>query len=90
MPDMEQTSDRLRYLNVMSRAQEIYLQRDAKYKGLWKDGGPQDSAFHAQHKASRLVRATADDTFDEGAIDDALDLVNYAVFFILNMEDRRG
>lgn len=75
-----------RQLSTLFAAFVKFQERNAKYRDLWKQGGIEDSANHARHKAHRLVLASMNrDQLDpEDFIDDAIDLINYAVFFIRN------
>lgn len=77
--------------NVLAEAFNEFLKKNAKYKDLWKKGGWQDSAHHVRHKAAR-VAMVLDEQHDMAAgevIEDAIDLINYAVFFIRNAREGR-
>jgi hypothetical protein len=68
-------------LSYFFEAFEIYLERNAKYKDLWAQYGIEDVMLHVRSKFSRLERT--------GDIDDALDLLNYTVFWI-RLKKREG
>lgn len=74
-------------LQVLGEAFEKFQERNAKYKDLWKEGGVSDSVHHIHHKATR-VRVIGS-TDPGAAIDDAIDLLNYTVFFVRNTRDGR-
>jgi len=80
---------------IFDEAYELFEQRDAKYKGLWINGGAEDNAFHLRHKAMRVFRTLQDNLKDlpegmrgegtsvgEMLVEDAYDLINYAAFYI--------
>ena len=75
-------------LLVLQEAFEKFQERNGKYKDLWKKGGWPDSAHHIRSKSERIVNAvTTGATLEEAElyIEDAIDLVNYAVFFVRNV-----
>lgn len=84
------TEEDVAQLGVMLRALEMFHRREEKYNGLWRKDGAIDSAFHAKHKATRVWSRALDMVAgaDED-VEDAIDLINYAVFFIRNVGDGR-
>lgn len=68
----------------------IFIQRNEKYKDLWKDYGWMDSLTHVRSKAMRMIRKFWRDNpeSDEINLDDSYDLVNYVVFFIRNFKEK--
>jgi len=68
-------------LTVLVECLKIFDERNSKYKDLWKEVGQDDNLHHMKHKVARV-----DMMFRSGEtdVDDALDLINYAVFFIRN------
>lgn len=81
----------LEQFKVLMEAFREYLDKNRKYRDLWKDGGATDSIRHLKHKADRAELATerlsrVDPTL---FVEDAIDAVNYAVFFIRNVRDGR-
>jgi len=80
-------------VKFMLQAMAKFDERNARYNDLWQQGGVQDSAHHAKSKALRLMWATDPDTqgnmTDADLVDDAIDLINYAVFFLRNLEAGR-
>lgn len=80
-------------LGVMAEALSIHQQREETHGALWEEHGHIDSAGHIRSKGSRVVRGTAeyDKELALGVRDDALDLINYACFWVRNVdEDRLG
>lgn len=67
---------------VLAHAIETFIERNEEYTDLWKDGGTADSLHHMRHKLMRCERAKSPSVKAESAID----LINYAVFFIRNLE----
>lgn len=77
-------------LEVLAEAFSKFLERNGKYKDLWRQFGYQDSVHHVRSKAGRLNQLLSEQpTSDELdlAIDDAIDIINYAVFFIRNVRE---
>lgn len=77
-------------LQIMLIALQVFSERDPKYHDLWKRRGWLGSLMHIDSKAARLM-----ETFWKGTpgrmpmpddVDDAIDLINYAVFFIRNLQ----
>lgn len=71
---------------VMLSAFDIFRQRNERYQDLWREGGYDDSANSLKHKVMRVVQETRT-TEGEPQIDDALDIINYACFWIRNVND---
>lgn len=88
---------RLEVREILMRAENLYAERDAKYKGLWADAGASDNAFHLRHKALRVFRVFHDQVgFEEPDVwctatltEDAYDLINYCLFYIWCVENGR-
>lgn len=74
---------------ILLEAFDVYLERNARYRDLWKDYGAQDSAHHCKSKALRMYQDLMMNTLGPFDPDDAIDLVNYAVFTIRNVRDGR-
>ncbi len=79
---------------VMFQALDIFVEREQVRGGLWKKMGTHDSAYQLKSKTMRLMAMLSSglekkpELTDE-AVDDALDAVNYAVFFIRNLRAGR-
>jgi len=76
------------HLEMMLEAFLLYKQKNAKYKNLWKVGGWWDSAHHIRHKGLRiggLLEGFKEDHNPSERIEDALDLINYCLFFVRNV-----
>jgi hypothetical protein len=78
---IEASETNLRQLAILVRAYYKFVERNAKYKDLWAEYGIDDSLLHIKSKAARIVRLVAEDGLGAD-IDDAIDLINYTVFFI--------
>lgn len=79
-------------LYIFAESFEIFRERNKKYKDLWKEGGWLDSVHHIRSKAARLATllsgvATLPDA--ETHLDNALDLPNFAAFFVRNVRSAR-
>lgn len=74
-------------LAVLFEAWLIFRERNSKRADLWKQFGWQDSVLHLRSKAARvaLVLDTDLDIEPEDVLDDAVDTINYAVFFLRNV-----
>jgi len=61
-------------------------------RGLWKRHGWKGSVMQVMSKTARLQRHFWEDIVDRQTtpddLDDAYDLINYAVFFILNVQGK--
>ena len=77
---------------VLLRALAIYKERNAGYRDRWKDYGWRGSLFQVRIRAERawttLWNASGDslNTDPDKKINDLIDLINYAVFTIRNIE----
>jgi len=72
-------------LELLLAAFEKFVDRNHHYRDLWMQGGAADSAHHIKSKTARIVWSL--DRLREGHpldADDALDLINYAAFFVRN------
>ena len=77
-------------LLVLQEAFEKFQERNKKYKDLWKKGGWRDSAHHIRSKSERIVHLLSEPSDDSDAelfIEDAIDLINYAAFFVRNVRE---
>lgn len=81
-----------RQLEVLLEAFTKFQERNAKYQDLWIDDDLDDLAANALHKAKRLKMAAQNiaqlDPLD--FVDDAIDLMNYAAFFVRSARDGVG
>jgi hypothetical protein len=89
MTEGDFTEENLAHLEILLEAAEIFKERDEQYRGLWRRFGWLDSLFHIRHKAFRLFRKVeeGDTGWSPKDTDNALDLINYAVFAIRNGRD---
>lgn len=97
----EVTEEDFIQFSVMAAALAKFHERDAKHRGLWRYFGAIDSAHQLRAKATRnynvaieLVRRSPDanrlsEDEQEDRLDDALDAINYAVFFVRNVQEGR-
>jgi hypothetical protein len=84
-------------LEVLVEALNKFRERNAKYRDLWKEGGWSDSAHHVRHKAARVSMCLRGSEHEDGHFssgdpehlvlleEEAIDLINYATFFIRNV-----
>lgn len=73
-------------MDVFREALELFEQRnnsDDGYSDLWKEYGWEDSLVHMRSKLRRVEQRFRNLTSQD--LDDALDLLNYTVFFIRNV-----
>ncbi len=78
MPNHSLTMDDVEQFMTMMEAFEIYKERNDLRQNLWKQDNPGELAGHCISKAKRMCLTAVPGTFE----DDALDLVNYSVFFV--------
>lgn len=64
---------------VLKEATDIYIERERTRGSLWKDFDIEDAMVHIYSKAGRIRKAVE---LGHSAEDEALDLINYAVFYI--------
>lgn len=89
---MSAEQDLHEYTVVLEQATEVLLEREAKYKALWKDSGAVDNAQNLYSKAQRIKRGLEHATSEEVALeyeDDLLDIINYATFTLRNIRAGR-
>lgn len=85
---LDDTEDNREQLLVMAEALGLYQEREAVRHGLWKKSGAKDCAHNLKHKGLRVAFASEQDAI-EAAVDDALDAVNYAAFYVRNVRAGR-
>lgn len=92
----EPTVTHVEQMEVLLQVFAKFVERNAQYKDLWRNGGPRDSANHIESKAARIqhfTRMIADIDWSlsevDAPVDDAIDLINYAVFYIRNVAGAR-
>jgi len=80
------TETNVQQMVVYLEAFELFVQRNSTYEDLWKDYGWMDTLTHLRSKSMRLVRKfwRESPSTDKILLDDAMDLINYAVFFVRN------
>lgn len=86
--DADLTVSEAEQLTVLLDAFLIFRERNARYHDVWQQSGWRGSLYDLRKKVTRLWA-----TFWQGKpsdaqradVDDALDTINYAVFFIRNM-----
>lgn len=96
--DFEATDEDAKQFMVMMEALKKFHERDEKHRGLWRYFGAIDSAHQARAKATRTYNVAIGllkgqfekgDVFGEVVNDDAIDMINYACFFVRNVEEGR-
>lgn len=89
------TQTNIEQMGVFMEAMEIFVERDALRGGLWREGGPEDSAHHLKSKAMRIMTGLAQyigtepQSPSEELDDEGLDAINYAAFAVRNLRIRR-
>lgn len=78
MQEMSQ-QDLQQQLAIFDDAQLIYIKRSKERGQMWKEMGIDDAVHHLKSKAERVFVLHHNDMDAE---DDALDLINYAAFFL--------
>lgn len=73
------------HMVVLFEAFEVMRERNSKYADLWMEYGARDSY---EHMKSKFLRSNLAFTYPED-LDDAIDLINYTVFFIRNIRAGR-
>lgn len=88
-PEGEETIKRM--LGIFEDCLEIFCQRNVRYEDLWKQYGWNDTLVHMRSKVGRTDKQWwlkgAEDATDLTELDDAYDLINYTMFFIMNVMD---
>lgn len=70
-------------VRVFTAALQVYSERDKVHNGLWKKDEPNELSGQALHKAKRLDHhCRPGQENPHQAMEDALDLINYAAFTI--------
>lgn len=91
LPD---TEDNLEQLLVLAECLVIYSSRDGVYGAAWRQYGAVSNVLSMARKVDRvmnewwssLLRGEVSDR-DGEELDDAVDLINYTVFFLRNVRD---
>jgi hypothetical protein len=85
--DLPATDTNVRQAAVLMEAFDKFQERNAKRHDLWKVFGWKDSALHMRSKAARIALALEGDldVDPEELLDDAIDIINYAVFYVRNV-----
>jgi hypothetical protein len=74
---------------VLMEAFDVFMERNARYRDVWKGSGYRGSLFDLRKKITRMWSVFWQGHPDEKAkeCDDALDVINYAAFFVRNVRD---
>ena len=93
MLGLPQTEDNIQMLAIFTRSLIKYIEREEEYGQTWKQFDPADAAHHARHKASRMWafaerpnNVEAGEIVMAAGIDSAIDICNYAAFYIRHFE----
>lgn len=86
---IDNTEDNRNQLRVMVEAVQVYDKRSAVYGQLWQQYGALSNLLSVARKADRLMEEWwhndgAPPVMHKDALDDAVDLLNYTVFFMRN------
>lgn len=79
------TQDEIDHMTVFAQAFAVYRERETEYGAMWKTSGAADNAQMVKSKWNRMTAALTPKVI----ADSALDLINYAAFFFLNMKAGR-
>ena len=87
-PEFDTNTDLSEHEQVLLKALAVYKERNAKYKGAWKEGGWRFSLTQIRGRIDRAWQLwNADPRHNETVkTDDLIDLINLAVFAIRNIE----
>lgn len=88
--EFEDTPTNRDQLMVFIRSMRLFEERNKKYGDLWKEYGWRGNLLHVQSKAARVRKVWWDQATQppgDQDLDDAFDLINYAAFFIRNVEE---
>jgi hypothetical protein len=84
------SQEQLEHLSVLLSAFAVYVERNERHGSLWKKFGWMDSIVSVRGKAARCVQQWYGPQTLEGGpgadLDDAVDLINFAVFLIRNVQ----
>jgi hypothetical protein len=95
------TPDTVEQLLVFSRSMDLYVEREKQYGETWKQFGAGDKVHHCEHKVARMKATVtpvpqptndgeAERIIRSAGIDSALDVINYAGFYIRHLEGNDG
>lgn len=75
-------------MSILMQAMSIFQDRERTRQEVWKEYGPADKAMHIRSKAARIAKITElDDVDNRDGVDEALDLINYAAFYVRQVEE---
>lgn len=90
--DLIGTLDRQAHLNVLDDAHEIFVKKDAVRGDMWREFPPSDKIRELGERVRRIEKAY--DRVSAGHLpsvaiirEDALDLINYSVFLIRQLDE---
>jgi hypothetical protein len=87
---MDDTDQNVHQVLVLLEALQVYDQRSQHYGQSWKNYGALSNLLSSARKVDRLMEvwwdadADAPPVLHKDGLDDAIDLINYTVFFIRN------
>lgn len=83
--DPAQLESTVGHFEVLMDATSKFVERNKRYKDLWKKGGWLAHLIHVRQKVNRAIQLFMDTdahtTIDE-PLDDSIDAINYEVFFV--------
>lgn len=77
VPDLEEYSD------IASRAHAIFVERNSARKSAFREAGWKGQLVEMRKKLDRLWTLIGERSPDDKDIDEALDLINATIFFII-------
>lgn len=86
---VQPTEENIQHLEVFMEALKVYDSRSAVYGMLWQQYGALSNLLNMARKTDRLMeewwhKDGAPPVMHKDALDDAVDLLNYTVFFMRN------
>lgn len=83
----DQTDTNVEQTLVLVQALDIFQDHTDRIGEMWRTVDALNTAHHIKHKADRTYHAERYETEDGFALDSALDLINYAVFYVRQKEE---
>lgn len=89
---IEQNANNLDHFMVLMEALQTFAERERNYNGVWRQYGALSNLLRSATKIDRLMEVWWHNPDGAGALhkdglDDAVDLINYAVFFMRTARD---
>jgi hypothetical protein len=88
-PNTPVDESQVEQLAVLLEAFAVFVERNKRYRDVWKKSGWKGSLFDIRKKVTRMWSVFWHGHPDEKAkeCDDAIDSINFAAFFVRNVRD---